>query len=120
MRGCTIASTEEIFERLAAPLQPVRIVLAGEVDGIFTADPLENPAAQRIAQITPADFAAVAAGLGGSHGVDVTGGMRAKVEQSLAMVRSHPDLAIVVCSGLDPASLVAAICGEAAGTRIAM
>ncbi len=120
VRGCTIASTEEIFERLADHLHPARIVLAGEVDGIFTADPLQHPAAQRIAQITPADFDAVAAGLGGSHGVDVTGGMRAKVEQSLAMVRSHPDLAVVVCSGLDPASLVAAICGEAVGTRIAM
>jgi isopentenyl phosphate kinase len=58
--------------------------------------------------------------LGGSHGVDVTGGMRAKVEQALAMVRSIPGLTVVVCSGLAPASLVAAICGAPAGTRITM
>jgi isopentenyl phosphate kinase len=120
VRGCTIASTEEIFERLAEHLRPTRIVLAGEVDGIFTADPLQDSTAQRIAQITPADFDVVAAGLGGSHGVDVTGGMHAKVEQSVAMVRSHPDLTVVVCSGLNPASLVAAICGETVGTRISM
>jgi isopentenyl phosphate kinase len=120
VRGCTIASTEEIFERLATHLHPDRIVLAGEVDGIFTADPFADPTAQRRAQITPADFDAIASGLGGSHGVDVTGGMRAKVEQSLAMVRSHPGLTIVVCSGLDATSLGAAICGSAAGTRISM
>lgn len=120
VRGCTIASTEEIFERLADFLRPARIVLAGEVDGIFTADPFVDPAAQRIARITPADFDAIAGGLGGSHGVDVTGGMRAKVEQALAMVRSHPGLEIVVCSGLDGASLAAALAGEPAGTRISM
>jgi isopentenyl phosphate kinase len=120
VRGCTIASTEEIFERLAHHLQPARIVLAGEVDGIFTADPFVDAAATRIDRITPADYGAIAAGLGGSHGVDVTGGMRAKVEQALAMVRSHPALTVVVCSGLASASLVAAICGEPAGTRITL
>ena len=47
VRGGTIASTEEIFEQLADHLHPQRLVLAGEVDGIYTADPLIDPAAQR-------------------------------------------------------------------------
>jgi isopentenyl phosphate kinase len=88
VRGGTIVSTEEIFDRLVDALAPARIVLAGEVDGIFTADPQLDPTAQPITAITPATLSAVAAGLGSSHGVDVTGGMRAKVQQSLAMVRA--------------------------------
>ena len=122
VRGGTIASTEEIFEPLVDALRPRRLVLAGEVDGIYDADPLRFPDAQRIPLITPQMAAepdsGLHAGLGGSHGVDVTGGMRAKVEQSLAMVRAHPDLEIIVCSGLQRGSLLAALRGERVGTLI--
>jgi isopentenyl phosphate kinase len=44
--------------------------------------------------------------------------MRAKVEESLAMVRTNPQLEIVVCSGLQPESLGAALRGQPVGTRI--
>lgn len=118
VRGGTIVSTEEIFDRLVDALAPARIVLAGEVDGIFTADPQLDPTAQRIAEITPATLAAVADGLGSSHGVDVTGGMRAKVLQSLAMAARQPGLEIVVCSGLEAGHVQAALGGAPAGTRI--
>ncbi len=118
VRGGTIASTEEIFAYLAAHLHPTRLVLAGEVDGIYTADPQADPQAQRIAAITPERLDTIAAGLGGSHGVDVTGGMRAKVEESLAMVRTIQGLQIVICSGLQPGSLGAALDGENVGTLI--
>lgn len=118
VRGGTIASTEEIFEQLARELRPDRLILAGEVDGIYTADPLRHPDAQRIARITPATLAEIADGLGGSHGVDVTGGMRAKVEQSLQLVGSFPGLEVVVCSGLRAGSLLAALAGQPVGTLI--
>src|SRR5205823_6527022 len=39
-RGESIASTEMVFAYLARRLQPARIVLAGQVGGVFTADPL--------------------------------------------------------------------------------
>ncbi len=118
VRGGTIASTEEIFEPLVAHLQPQRLVLAGEVDGIYMADPLLFPDAERIPIVTPRLLDTLAADLGGSHGVDVTGGMRAKVEQSLAMVRTNPGLEIVICSGLRPGLLAAALRGEHVGTLI--
>jgi len=118
VRGGTIVSTEEIFDRLVDALAPARIVLAGEVDGIFTADPQLDPTAQRIAEITPATLAAVADGLGSSHGVDVTGGMRAKVLQSLAMAARQPGLEIVVCSGLAAGHVQAVLGGAPVGTRI--
>ncbi len=120
VRGGSIASTEEIFERLADRLQPVRILLAGEVDGIFTADPQLDPTARPIAHITPATLGQTAGGLGGSHGVDVTGGMAAKVEQALGLVRRHPGLEVIVCSGLLPGRLFTALTdwSRPVGTRI--
>lgn len=118
VRGGTIVSTEEIFDRLVDLLQPARIVLAGEVEGIFTADPQIDPNAQPIAEITPETLTAVVDGLGNSRGVDVTGGMQAKVQQSLAMVSRHPGLEIVVCSGMEAAHVRRALTGALVGTRI--
>ena len=119
-RGGTIASTEEIFAWLLPHLRPQRVVLAGEVDGIYSADPLIDPAAERIAAITPATLAAVQQGLGGSHGVDVTGGMVAKVAESMAMVAAVPGLEVIICSGLVPGNLSRALSETivSVGTRI--
>jgi isopentenyl phosphate kinase len=120
IRGGTIASTEEIFEWLAGALPPTRIVLAGEVEGIFTADPLRDAQAELLAEVTPASFEAVRHGVGGSHGMDVTGGMAAKVAQALAWIGRWPGLEVVVCSGLTPGTLQAALCdpAQSVGTRI--
>jgi isopentenyl phosphate kinase len=82
-RGRWIASTEMIFTFLAPRLNPGRILLAGNVDGAFTADPLKDPAAVRIPEITPANSAEIELQLRGSHGADVTGGMLSKVKTML-------------------------------------
>lgn len=111
LRGGTIASTEEIFGWLMGQIAPTRLVLAGEVDGIYTADPLLDTNAVRFPLITPATADAVAGSLGGSHGVDVTGGMAAKVAHALEMVQNSPGLEIVVCSGLMPGHIRAALVG---------
>lgn len=120
VRGGTIASTEEIFTWLARHLPPRRIVLAGEVDGLFNADPLRDPAAQRIPHLTRAGLPALAGGLGGSHGVDVTGGMAAKVELALRLAEQQPGLEVIICSGLEPGHILRALteAQPAIGTRI--
>lgn len=100
--GGTIASTEEIFAALDGALRPARVILAGEVGGIYTADPLRDPFAQLIPTVSPTTFAQVRAGLSGSHGVDVTGGMVAKVDQALDWVTRRPGLEVLICSGLEP------------------
>lgn len=102
VRGGTIASTEEIFEQLADGLRPSRLILAGEVDGVFSADPQLDPDALPIPTITPGTLDDVRHQLGASHGTDVTGGMAAKVAQSVALAARHPDLTITLCSGLIP------------------
>ena len=108
-RGESIASTEMVFAYLARRLEPARIVLAGHVEGVFTADPLSNSRAERIPRITPGSFPGLRAQLGGSHGVDVTGGMLSKVELMLALVQAQPDLRIQVISGETDGLLRAAL-----------
>ncbi|MEP7200874.1 MAG: isopentenyl phosphate kinase, partial [Chloroflexota bacterium] len=109
-RGETIASTELIFGYLAQRLAPSRIVLAGQVNGVFTADPLRDPLAQRIARITPATFERVHAQLGGSHGVDVTGGMLSKVELMVNVVRALPTVRVQIVSGETSGLLARVLC----------
>jgi isopentenyl phosphate kinase len=119
-RGGTIASTEEIFDWLAYSVPASRLILLGEVDGIYTADPGLDPNATIIRHITPETVASVQGGLGGSHGVDVTGGMAAKVAQSIGMVERHPGSEIVICSGLEPGNVLRILTEPAIqiGTRI--
>ena len=63
----------------------------------------------RLPTLTRADLPAVTAGLGGSHGVDVTGGMAAKVNQALAFVEQTPGVEVLLCSGLAPGNVYAAL-----------
>jgi isopentenyl phosphate kinase len=120
IRGATITGTEELFEWLMRFVPPQHIILAGEVEGIFTADPLLDPHASRIQTITPATLQQISSGITGSHGVDVTGGMAAKVAQALAMVEAHPAADVAICSGLEPGAVFDAMLGRLGdrGTRI--
>jgi isopentenyl phosphate kinase len=121
VRGGTIISTEEIFSWLAPRLRPQRIVLVGEVAGVLTADPSSGVEGELIEEITSATLPPLAEVLGGSRGVDVTGGMVAKVSQMIALVRSTPSLASVqVITGLTPGLVQRVLVDPTAraGTRI--
>jgi isopentenyl phosphate kinase len=119
--GGTIVSTEEIFKWMLPHFRPQRLVLAGEVDGIHTADPQIDRRATLIPEIRPDSMHEIRQGLGGSHGMDVTGGMLAKVSHSLDMVQAHPELDVIVCSGMQPGNVEAVLSDPACvrGTRIA-
>jgi isopentenyl phosphate kinase len=109
MRGCTIISTEQIFAYLAHHLEPARIVLAGEVEGVFTADPLRDQSAQLIPEISHQNFDRVEHKLAGSHGVDVTGGMLTKVRVMYALVQEYPELKVQLISGRRPGMIKRAL-----------
>jgi len=104
-QGCTIISTEVEFAYLAARLRPARIILVGEVDGVYDADPLVEPTAVRMARITPATYAAVEAKLSRSHGVDVTGGMLSKVREMVQLVERGHAQRVHLISGSRPGIL---------------
>jgi isopentenyl phosphate kinase len=102
VRGATIVSTEDVFVYLARELEPGRVLLAGEVAGVYAAADLSG---RPIEIITPATVERCAAALGGSHGPDVTGGMSGKVYQMLELVQRQPDLSVRIFSGAKPGAV---------------
>ncbi len=112
VRGGTIISTEAVFFYLAEVLRPTRILLLGETEGVY------DSAGQIIPKITPGNFAQVAAALGGSGGMDVTGGMAGKVRTMLALAQRLPELQIYIFGGNAPGQIEAALLGEPPGTLI--
>jgi isopentenyl phosphate kinase len=96
VRGGTIISTETVFTYLAQELPVARILLLGEVDGVY------DDQQRVIPLITAANFPMIQPMLGGSGGVDVTGGMLTKVEDMLALVAAKPTMQIRIINGKTP------------------
>ncbi len=122
VRGATIVSTEEVFAHLARAepaLRPEHIILVGNVDGVYTADPHREPSARPIPHLTPEEALQLSS-LGGSHGIDVTGGMAGKVREMALLARALPGLTVHILSGQIPGALEEALlCPDRArGTRI--
>lgn len=92
--GGTIISTETVFMCLAQQLPVSRILLLGEVDGVY------DPTGAVIPEITPQNLSEVEHALGGSRGVDVTGGMETKVRDMVALAKSVSGLRIKILNGL--------------------
>jgi isopentenyl phosphate kinase len=113
--GGTILSTEDIFAALTPLLKPKRILLAGIEPGVW-----ENfPTCTRIvARIDSHSYPHLGAGLGASASVDVTGGMRQKVDLMYSLAQTLPGLESLVFSGLQPGSLFTALTGDLPATRI--
>ena len=132
--GFTICSTEELFAFLVPRLRPQHIVLATDVEGVYL-DPSEAPRGVATRQgrrgvrvvhtVNRKNVAAITKRLSRSvpprHRTpvrDVTGGMRAKLEHLVAMVRTRSDLEAQIVSGLVPGAVEAALlnaAGVAAG-----
>lgn len=112
VRGGTIISTETVFFYLAEHLQPARILLLGEVEGVYDQDGAIIP------HISADNYTAIEQALGGSHGTDVTGGMASKVRTMLALSERVPGLQITICGGSQPGQLSAVLGGATVGTRI--
>jgi isopentenyl phosphate kinase len=115
VRGGTILSTEMLMFRLAHALLPKTILLAGLEAAVWADFPVRQ---HRVEKITPASFAGLAGGIGGSHGTDVTGGMRSKVEEMVQLVQEIPDLSVQIFSGEEVGSVEAALKGQNLGTLI--
>jgi len=81
---------------------------------VYTADPHSDPQAQRIPRIDSTNITTVLQGAGASHAVDVTGGMRNKLELMWRLVEAHPGL-VVQLIGPTPELLASALLGTADG-----
>ena len=89
-KGCTILSTEELFVHLAQSLRPQRILMVGEVSGVFSGDPQRDSIVRLVPEINSRNYAEVERMLSASFGVDVTGGMLGKVRTLFSSPRISP------------------------------
>jgi len=113
--GGTIFSTEDVFLALAPSITPDRVLVCGIEAGVW----LDYPANTRLmTRITPAAHKRLENVLGGSAGIDVTGGMRTKVDQMIALVSQFPQTEVVIFSGTDPGALHDVLMGHPHGTLI--
>lgn len=113
--GGKVLSTEVLMWYLAKQLGPTRILLAGLEEAVWADFPVRS---LPIRSITPGSFSAVADKIGGSHGPDVTGGMKSKVEEMLALVGAVPGLRVQIFSGEVPGNVGRALAGDELGTVI--
>ena len=84
---CCILSTEEILHYISDNMMPEKVIMAGSVDGVMSADPTKDPNAKLFKEITQENFEEVKKCLSGSYGIDVTGGMVQKVQKALEMAK---------------------------------
>lgn len=113
--GGTILSTEDVFTFLVEQFSPSRILLAGIEAGVWE----DFPARTRLVkQIQLSDYEKMRAGIGGSASTDVTGGMKAKVEEMLALIQRTKGLTAQIFSAEEGGFLERALRGENVGTLL--
>ncbi|MCC6259769.1 MAG: isopentenyl phosphate kinase family protein [Anaerolineales bacterium] len=115
MRGGTILSTEDVFAFLAEHFPANRILLAGIEAGVWEDFPART---KLVKEIQLSDYEQVRAGIGGSASADVTGGMKAKVEEMLALIQKHKVKTAQIFSAEEAGALTRALRGENVGTLL--
>jgi isopentenyl phosphate kinase len=109
-RGSAIVSTEQVFSALAREFHPDRLLLAGFEAGVLGAN------GQTLEVIRGSDLPLLE--FGQVPGEDVTGGMRAKVEQALAWAADLSPVEILIFSAESAGTLKDVLGGARAGTRV--
>ncbi len=113
--GGTILSTEDVFAFLATQFPPTRILLAGIEAGVWE----DFPARTRLVkQIQLSDYEKMRARIGGSASTDVTGGMKAKVEEMFGLIQKNKGLTVQIFSAEESGYLTRALNGENVGTLL--
>lgn len=116
-QGFSVASTEEIMRYLAMRLRPDKIIVGTDVDGVFTADPKSDRSAKLISRINSSNIGEVLDMVGGSKKIDVTGGMRGKLEH-LYRISRQTSIPCQIVNADRKGALYAALKGKKIGTEI--
>jgi isopentenyl phosphate kinase len=115
--GC-ILSTEDLFVHLVPHFRPQQVLLAGIEPGVWADYPACTRLLDVIAPNTDLFENHANSSLQGSSAPDVTGGMAAKVKQSLAMIKSSSSTVVYIFSGEQEKAIENALQGKPQGTKI--
>lgn len=113
-KGCCIISTEEILNYISRHSSFKKIILAGITNGVYEKDPTIYPDAKLIPEINSKNYEDIKKYLGGSTGIDVTGGMLHRVTRIFELTKFGVEA--VVMSGEIEGNLKRALLGERVGT----
>jgi isopentenyl phosphate kinase len=113
--GGTILSTEDVFTFLMEIFPSARILLAGIEAGVWEDFPART---KLVKQIQASTYEKMRSGIGGSASTDVTGGMKAKVEEMLALIQKNKKLTAQIFSAEESGFLTRALQGENVGTLL--
>ena len=103
-----------LASRVAVAIDADLLILLTDVDGLFTANPRDNPDAQRIAVLQQIDETSLARAVGGSSGG--TGGMRSKLDA--ARFASEGGVDVLIANGHLHGVLDHALAGDDIGTFV--
>ena len=93
--GFSILSGDQLVSSLAINFDASKIIIGGDVDGIYTADPKSNPSANLISCVTLEELKSKKYEIEGSKATDVTGGMLGKIHELVpAISQSIPALLV--------------------------
>ena len=102
-----VISGDEIVKDIALKLKPDLVALATDVDGVY---PKWPPEGEPLKRASPCDVEAK-----GSQGIDVTGGMKKKLEEMSEVAKVTK---VIVFNGLRPENYRKVLAGKAVGTEL--
>ena len=86
----SVMSGDTVVAELCIQLRPQKVVMGTDVDGIYTMDPKVDSNAKLIETITKENIPAILEMVGESNSVDVTGGMKGKLEKLAQTLNGVP------------------------------
>jgi isopentenyl phosphate kinase len=107
VRGLSICSGDQLMAALAREFRPSKVLFVTDVDGVFTADPTQDPQAKLIGTVDQKVLDSLPRT---ERNVDVTGSIFAKIRYMIDMASLTGEC--LVLNGKVPGRLEAAIRGE--------
>ena len=86
----SVMSGDTVIAQLAKKLKPEKVLMGTDVDGIYTADPKKVTNSELILEITSENLEEVLQKAGESKAMDVTGGMKGKLEKFAEQLNGVP------------------------------
>jgi uridylate kinase len=105
-------TTDAVSALLAETLSADRLIYATSVDGVYSADPDEDDAAERHDHLTPGELVDVIAS------IETAAGSKSPVDLLAAKVIERSGLRAVVLDGTEPSRVADAVAGAGDGTHV--
>ena len=112
-QGCSILSGDQIASYLFTHLKAAQVLHGTNVQGVFTADPFQDPSARLLELVDLRSGTGIPPGVGGSTVTDVTGGLRKKLEELATAGASGQ-----IFDATEPGNVRRALRGEIVGTEV--